>query len=771
MISFKIKTVKCKRSIMKAVMIIVLMMINQAIFAQNSQQTAQNKIADLQKLIKGAEAKKLDANKEKMTAHTAQLFLKYANWDEAHLQENEKLFKMVRSYKDRSSEFAAQLSGFERSEVNLMLDQAIKNIKELIAGEIIRKPMPTIDWSKVTLNGNELYFNKNPVFLSDYTWKPHVKELTKYYGDLDGFLLTPSDVTNENGDIKASVLDKLKAKPDGTAGFIFLNHKTVPKWALDKYPNLNVGQTNYTAYDIDNPGAREMQSLLLKGTVPYMAGKKYTELGYMLCNEPHWNTIAKSWSVCEISDYTRSKFKNWLKTKHASIADLNHLWHTNFSSFDDVSLEVPINQNLQGTPQWYDWIDFNMYRVTDWFTFLHDEIQKYDPKAKTHIKVMPNLWSDNKRDNGLDMEKLVKLTEIIGNDASSGNSHMWGPEEDWENDYCMNWRELCMSYDFFKSISPEKIIFNTETHYLSTTRSRDLHLSPAYARASYWLATTQGMNANQTWFWARNADGSIMSKGGKGYAGSNNQQPRIVNEVASTMMDLNAYSQDIAALQNLKKPIRIFYSKTSAIDKPNHMDDVYDLYKSLFFDGIPLGFATSGIITEQNNKDWEVILVRKTPFVTVQEFTSLQDYLNNGGTVIMDEESLKKNEYGQPLNTSLQAGKGKLILANTLKEMDNKAMGILATKNLLPSLNITETNALNVKGCTWKYTTNKDGHIILSVVNLGKTNASLDIQLKGAKNGTLCKDLLKGIYTTSKPILKPNDVYFVEIRDGKNISH
>jgi len=46
--------------------------------AQNLEQDAKQKITKLEKLIKKAEKKKIDVQKEKMTVRTAELFLKYA---------------------------------------------------------------------------------------------------------------------------------------------------------------------------------------------------------------------------------------------------------------------------------------------------------------------------------------------------------------------------------------------------------------------------------------------------------------------------------------------------------------------------------------------------------------------------------------------------------------------------------------------------------------------------------------------------------------------
>lgn len=734
--------------------------------AQSLENQDRVKIKTLQELIKKCEKNKLDVLKEKMTVRTAEVFLKYANWDEANIPINTSSFQQVPIYKKNASKLATDLPDFERSEINLMLDEAIQNINLILSGAIIRKPTPDIDWSKVSLVKDQLIYNNRPVFLSDYTWKPKVTELTQYFGDLDGFFLTPSLVVNDNGEINKKAINELKAKPDGSIGFIFMNHKNVPQWAKDKYTDFEVGKRLYTEYDIDNPGAREMQSMLLKGTVPYIAGKKYSQLGYMLCNEPHWNTVANTWATGLVSNFTIDKFKKWLEEKHGTIADLNKRWGTNFSDFSQVKLQIPIAESLHGTPQWYDWMSFNMYRVTDWFTFLKTEVRKYDPKAKVHIKVIPKMWSENKVDHGLDFEALTNLSDIIGNDASSGNSFFRANDNKWSDKYAMDWRELSTSYDFLKSVSPDKIIFNTEAHFLSTTRSRDLYLKPEYARAAYWLATMEGLNASQTWYWSRREDGSFKKEDDKGYAGSNNQQPRIINEVASTMMDLNSYSEDIEAIQELKKPLRIFYSKTSAIIKITHMDDIFPIYESLYFNGLPIGYATKGIIDKQDNKGWEAILVYKTEFVTKDELNALQSYLNNGGTILIDSVSLKKNEYGQEL-PKLNQGNGHLIMTNSLNDMSSKAMKIVDEKGLLPEVTVTETNSVGDKGCVWRCVKNKTGNNVLSIVNLGKSDAKLNINLKGATRGVDCKDLLKEISVSSTPTLKPYEVYFVEVTKKK----
>jgi beta-galactosidase len=757
--------------IKKLYFFISLFLLGITINGQSLEKKATSKIKVLENLVKKAKKKNIDVLKEETTIRTAEVFLKFANWDEKNVEKNTNAYKLVPSYKKDALKMAQELSTFERKEVNLMLDKAIAEINSLIAKKTLTKPIPKVYWSKVTVDNDQLTYNNRPVFLADYTWKPETNNLTEFHGNQDGFFLMPAHVTKEDGTINKKIFDKLKNKSEGSLGFIFLNHKGVPKWSKEKFgPNFSMREDTYTTYDIDNPGAREIQTKLLGNVVPAMAGKKYTQLGYMLCNEPHFftQTDAKKkklpWASGGVSQFTIEKFKSWLSKKHQNINSLNSLWNSNFTDFNDVTIAIPIDVSLKGTAIWYDWTSFNMDRVTDWYSFLKAEITKHDADAKVHLKIMPNLWTENKRVHGIDLEALTDLSGIIGNDSGADHTYTWGKKpHKWQENYAFEWRELCMGYDFMKSVSPNKINFNSELHYLSTVRSRNLYLDPNYARATFWLAHTFGMDASQMWYWPRNEDGSISKKAtkDKGYAGSNNQQPRVTNEVAMTLIDLNSYSEEFIACQRQRKPLRIFYSKTSAINKKEHMDDLFHLDEGLNFEGIPLGFATENIIKKQDSKNWDIIVVHKTPFVTNDELKVLQTYLNNGSTLIIDDKSLLKNEYKKEIPV-LSKGKGTIIKLNSVSKIKTKVLSILRERKQLSEVKVEETNSVTRKGCIWKVIKNSEGNNVLSVVNVGKSDASLKISLKGSSN-VICKDLIKGINVSSTPILKPNEVFFVEI--------
>ncbi|RMG82418.1 MAG: T9SS C-terminal target domain-containing protein [Bacteroidetes bacterium] len=732
---------------------------------------ARAKMEELNTLIEAAEQRGIDTRKERMSVRVAEVFLDYANWDEAHVDENTAYFDLVPIYRDSAELMAAMLPDFERQEVILLLEESIDFLQKLMDGEYCRDPVPVINWSLVKHEGDQLTYDDRPVFLEDYTWKPFVPKLTQYCGQLGDFFITPGYVIDGNGTINPNILNELDTKPSGTIGFIFINNQNVPDWALTKYGDEFVFRpdNNFTDYDIDHPGAKEMMGFLIDGTVGKMAGKQYTKLGYMLCNEPHWFTKQGVWATGGVSDYTIEKFRVWLKEKHQTIETLNALWQTDFNDFSEVTIDIPISGSLQGTPKWYDWCFFNMVRVTDWYTWMKSKIQENDPDAKTMLKIMPRLWEENLRDHGIDLEALTEMSEIIGQDGLARTNNMWGPVRWWEAEYAFDWREVTMANDFMKSVSPEKIMFNSEAHYLSSSRSRNLYEKPAYARAVYWLAHTFGVNATQTWFWPRLEDGSIRNHSGNGYAGSNCQQPRIVNELHSTIMDLNAHSEVITAMQRQRKPLRIFYSKTSAINKPQHMEeDVFDIYKEMIFEGVPLGFVTKNIIEKQDNETWDAILIYKTQYVRLDELNALQTYLDHGGTVIMDNVSLAMNEYGQAHTSVLTQSNGTLIVANTPAEIKEEAFNIVESKGLLPEFIIEETNGHGTKACQWKSVLNDENKAFLSIINFGNTNASLDIQYKKDRDGLIYRNLLNGtVIPKDKPIvLAPFELLFMEVTDS-----
>ncbi|QVY65631.1 alpha-amylase family protein [Polaribacter sp. Q13] len=757
--------------IQKSILVIFLFL-GVSLFSQSLEKQIKSKVSVLENLVEKLELKKIDNYKEKLALNTVDIFRKFAKWDENNIDENTKLYKKVAIYKKKAAEMATNLPDFEKKDMLLLLDESIQNANELLTGEIFRKKYIRPNWHKIAIKENTLVNGNRPVFLSDYTWKPGTNQLDKYFGELDVFLISPSQVKNKKGEITPQTIKKIKESYSQKAGFVFVSQKNIPKWTLTEFGEEfgEIQGKPFTKYDIDNPGARILMSNLFKGTVPFLKDKKFTQLGYMLTNEPRWANYTdgkkKVWFRQDVSNYTIKKFEIWLQKRHKTIAQLNSLWKTNLVNFSEIEKLLPVDLSERGTPKWYDWTTFNEERVIDWFQFLKAELLKNDPKAKVHLKIMPSIFTDNNADAGIDLEALTELSDINGNDIAAHYNNIKPKKihSDWDKKYVFGWRELFMGYDFLKSIKPNQINFNSESHLLSGSHTRDLNMNPKYVRATYWAAHLLGLNASQTWYWPRQNDGSLRRNLTDGYAGSNNQQPRVTFELENTLIDLNTFSEEVTAFQNQRKPIRIFYSKTAAKQKGDYMDGIFDVYERLNFEGISLGFATKNIIKKQDKANWDVILIYNTEHVTETEFEAVQQYLDEGGSVIMDKNSFKSNEYGEPLK-SLESKSNNLFILNSLEEMQLKAFSFLRSKKALPEIVVTEKTDSDFKTCTWRSIKTAHGRNLLSIINLGKNKVQLEVSFSNKESKPVCKDLINGIPASSTPVLKPYEVYFVEVSE------
>lgn len=693
---------------------------------------ARQGMAQLESLIAQAEGKKIDTLKERTALRTAEIYLDYAAWDDAHEAENTAHFAKVARYKKEAEHYAQLLPNFERDEIIAMMQSSCTSLQAVLKGEQMRRSSPEVDWSKLSIKGAQIIYQGKPVFLADWTWKPTSKPYTQYFGQMSNAFISPN-MMDESMSLRPQAAKKLANEASEGAGMVFLSHAAMADWALKQEPSLSVGTGKpFVNYDIAHPLSKQILSKLIAQSVPLLKGKACTQLGYMLCNEPRWVVENGAYSATTLSDNAMTDFKNWLVKRHGSIAQLNKRWGTNYAQFEDLALPKSISAKEIGTPLHYDLICFNNERVTEWFRFLRAEVKKADPKAKTHIKIMPDQWTDNSRNHGIDFEELCRMTEIIGNDASTTAHVGWGPQQWWEERYSFNWRELCMGNDFMRSVQPQQIIFNSEGHLISTNKYRNLYEMPEYIRMNYWLAYMQGMNVIQSWYWSRLEDGSSHGNDPSvGYAGSNNHQPRVVNEVHATCIDINSIASEVAAFQAQRRPIRLFYSSCSAIKKATHMDELFELYEALIFKGLPLGFASEGIIKHRTKGEWDAIIIARTPYVCKSELASLQQYINEGGTVLVDAESLKMDEYGHPHSNKLQAGKGKLITIATWQDVPSSFDKLVTKFKLSPRVQVEEDKQHPT--CLWRVIKgDKQGHYLVSLINLGKDDSEIKLHAQGS---------------------------------------
>lgn len=763
------------------------------------EQEALVKIAKLKGMMDEAEQRGFDIQREKTIIWFSEQFLTFAQWDEDNYDAVVALFGYERYYAPDKERLARELPDFERKKVIQILDVGIESLRQVLAGEITRRPVNLVDWQNTTAEDNMFVSNGKPIFPYDYFSKTVGQPLTNtdVYNDHLGALyhggenLYPVDhdrainsfLLKEDGTFDEELMKELTSIPDTNIGFLVYWIMGIPEWVEAREPEVRKGRSLFTGFDVDNPLARELWGKIIRRTAELTKGKKVTELGFVLANEPHWYAEKGHWTqrykeMNSISSYTLNKFRDWLDRKYSGdISSLNTNWGTSFTNFGDVEIEIPIDPVLLGTPKWYDWSRYNMDRGTDWFTFMQSELHAVNPEADTHIKIMPRMFMYNERSGGIDVEALTELTTMIGHDAKALGSPNIRPGRSsaWIERYAYYWNGVGMFHDFIESVAPDKINVNSESHFLSSGQWRDLEMRTSYVRSVYWLATLQGMDANMGWFWARDPDGSPEDRlegelnffdpalAGS-FAGSNNMQPHVTNEVTQVMYDLNSFSEEIVALREQKRPLRFFYTETTAINTKNYMTERFKLYEEFFFEGFPLGFVTQNIIQKQDNELWDVVVVYQTSHVTDQEFEALQSYLDNGGTVVLDSlESLSLNEYGQARNAQLQQSKGKLVVmpeGSGIAEIKQAAMAYVGNES--QDIVIEEENGEAFKTTMWRQVQREDGSYLVNVLNLGHNEAKLSLTLRSGQDVTMT-DMMTGNAVNSDFTLPSEGVLLLEV--------
>lgn len=727
------------------------------------------KIEQLEGLMEKAKNKSIDVTREETTLWFAKEFVKFANWDETNKEAISKLFGYERYYKPNKDSLADMLPDFERKKVIEIVEKSIDDLNKELSGEIKRRAVLKVDWQNAKAGENMFVSNGKPSFPYDYFSKTVGQPLTNtdVYNDHLGAIfhggenLYPvehdrainSFLLKEDGSFDEELMKELTGIPDTNIGFLIYWSMGIPEWVEKKEPEIRKGRSLFTGFDIDNPLARDVWGKIIRKTGELTKGKKVTELGYIFANEPHWYSEKGHWTgrykeMNSISSYTLNKFRSWLKNKYNNkISKLNKNWESSFKNFNGVEIEIPIEKSLRGKPIWYDWNRYNMDRTIDWFKFNQDNLHAVNPEADTHIKLFPRTFYEDSRSHGMDFEALTELTTMIGHDAKALGSPSIRPhiKSDWHQQYAYKWDGMAILHDFLESVAPNKINVNSESHFLSSGMWRDLNARTSYVRNVYWLSTLMGMDANMGWFWARDPDGSpedrlegelnFFDPGlGGAYAGSNNMQPQIANEVTQVMLDLNTYSEEIVALRKQPRPLRLFYSENSAINNPKYMTNTGKLYKSLFFEGLSLGFVTKNIIEKQDNNSWNTVVVYKTNYVSDAEFNILQSYLNGGGKVIVDTpKSLSMDEYGNKRTQKLKAGKGKIIVLNTTDISEIKKVALSEVENQMPDVIVEADNGEGFKTTISRVVKQKDGSYLVNLLNVGHKTAKMKLSLKSGE--------------------------------------
>ena len=384
----------------------------------------QDKLGLLTQAMTSAEKAGIDTSHENITVKTVELFLQFSDWDRQNQDRVENAIKKwYRIDSSKAPDMAARLPDAQLEQSDEILNDALKSLATSCKQPAKRsKSIPFSGFDLPEIQNGYFVKQGRRIYPWSMIWAPD--SAAPYFSQFTSAYIRLASLNNESTGISSAQKTNFRKKLDqltatGQFLYLFLGHGRLPDWALEQYPETEIGARQFTAYDVDHPKIREWWNEVLSAYVTEYSKHPKSSHIYMIANEPHWYTAENSWDTGTVSQYTFNKFNNWLKNKYTTIDSLNNAWKKNFTSFANVEFNVPVPNKLKSTASWYDWMRFNMDRGSEWFEFLCNTIKQYDSQAKCTIKLESSTLSNHKfeRDHGIHREKLSKLQEVNGIDT------------------------------------------------------------------------------------------------------------------------------------------------------------------------------------------------------------------------------------------------------------------------------------------------------------------------------------------------------------------
>ena len=210
-----------------------------------------------------------------------------------------------------------------------------------------------------------------PVFFTGYGHFGQVvadmEKWPNYGANIIQIEIGPSRLFPREGQTNIAAIHELihtldRAQKAGVAVCLLISPHYLPGWALEKWPHLRKHREGFLQYCLRAPEGQDLLRQFIDALLPPI--KDHPALhSICLSNEPV--------NEEEPCDFARHDWHVWLAKRHGSIAQLNPLCGSNFTSFAEVPLPNPFDP--RPTPAlWMDYIRFNQEFFAGWHKMLAD---------------------------------------------------------------------------------------------------------------------------------------------------------------------------------------------------------------------------------------------------------------------------------------------------------------------------------------------------------------------------------------------------------------
>ncbi len=319
-------------------------------------------------------------------------------------------------------------------------------------------------------------------------------------------------------------------------------------------------------------------------------------------------------------------FREWVGTKHGTIAAANQCWGTSYTNFREV-IAPPVKNSrpLAGTNRglWYDWARFNQDRFTDYLLWVRNEIRKIDPSVPLAAGGSSSMLAGRTGTTGIDEERIVNEVDDVIIHEGGGST---------------------LGVDLQIALSDRK----------KPLADPEMSLGSVANLLPHFL---HGKSVAQLFHWPAEPANEYHSNTGASLAHSWRHSLSDIDELLRVALDVRRLNREIAALADAPAEVAILYSKTATLQLPPEMltwevtpylAELRKTYEAGRRLDAKLTFVTERQALAGHLSRYKLLIVPAVRNLPADVTEAIWKYCEAGGHVLIVPESLLGDQYNRP---------------------------------------------------------------------------------------------------------------------------
>ncbi|WP_127579438.1 beta-galactosidase [Paenibacillus koleovorans] len=342
-------------------------------------------------------------------------------------------------------------------------------------------------------------------------------------------------------------------------------------------------------------------------------------------NHPHLIYVILGYELTYLCycEQSLQRFRTWLAERHGTIGRLNACWGTRYESFEEAS--PPPTEGL--TPAgdanraaWFDWSDWNTRRFTDHLKWSKQSVRRLHATMPISAGGTSIMLSPHNGTSGIDEEQIINEVD----------------------DVILHEGDDLLGIDLFNALSD---------------RPKPMVDPEQGGDCSRWLLNyLHGKTAISKFWWPKQPSRQFPLSTLRSPAHGMHTIDKVADNLY-TALDVRRLSKEIVSFWELPKEVALLYSKTNVLQVPPelmtasttpYLKSLRESYEAARCLDTGITFVSERQLLEGKAQRFRLIMIPAAKYLPESVFSALDQYVRQGGKLLVLAESLTHDEYVRP---------------------------------------------------------------------------------------------------------------------------